>query len=140
MLSHHMVIRDGKIANYHPYPPTPWNASPTDSYGTAGPYEDAVQDQPIFEENDLDHFKGIDVMRTVRTSIRACRAAYTCISAGARSSRCCTRRPSRSPVSTQPQSGLDQLSETGERIDSLLSALGHSARWPNSAARTWLRW
>ncbi|MFE4646861.1 nickel-dependent hydrogenase large subunit, partial [Streptomyces sp. NPDC056730] len=26
VLSHHMVIRDGKIANYHPYPPTPWNA------------------------------------------------------------------------------------------------------------------
>ena len=28
VLSHHMVIRDGKIANYQPYPPTPWNASP----------------------------------------------------------------------------------------------------------------
>ena len=28
VLSHHMVIRDGKIANYHPYPPTPWNGSP----------------------------------------------------------------------------------------------------------------
>ena len=27
VLSHHMVIRDGKIANYHPYPPTPWNGS-----------------------------------------------------------------------------------------------------------------
>ena len=23
VLSHHVVIRDGKIANYHPYPPTP---------------------------------------------------------------------------------------------------------------------
>jgi hydrogenase large subunit len=42
MLSHHVVIRDGKIANYHPYPPTPWNASPRDSYGTPGTYEDAV--------------------------------------------------------------------------------------------------
>src|ERR671933_426461 len=39
VLSHHLVIRDGKIANYHPYPPTPWNGSPTDSYGTLGPYE-----------------------------------------------------------------------------------------------------
>jgi hydrogenase large subunit len=67
VLSHHMVIRDGKIANYHPYPPTPWNASPRDSYGTPGPYEDAVQNQPIFEENDLEHFKGIDIMRTVRS-------------------------------------------------------------------------
>ena len=37
VLSHHMVIREGKIANYQPYPPTPWNASPRDVYGTPGP-------------------------------------------------------------------------------------------------------
>jgi hydrogenase large subunit len=67
MLSHHMVIREGKIANYHPYAPTPWNASPRDSYGTPGPYEDAIQGQPIFEENGQDKFKGIDIMRTVRS-------------------------------------------------------------------------
>ena len=67
VLSHHMVIRNKKIANYHPYPPTPWNASPRDSFGTPGPYEDAVQDQPIFEENGPDNFKGIDIMRTVRS-------------------------------------------------------------------------
>ena len=42
VLSHHMVIKGGKIANYHPYPPTPWNANPRDIYGTPGPYEDAV--------------------------------------------------------------------------------------------------
>ena len=35
-----MVIRDGVIANYHPYPPTPWNANPRDIYGTPGPYEE----------------------------------------------------------------------------------------------------
>jgi hydrogenase large subunit len=67
VLSHHMVIRDGKIANYHPYPPTPWNASPRDVYGTPGPYEDAVQGTPIFEENGPDKFKGIDIMRAVRS-------------------------------------------------------------------------
>ena len=67
VLSHHLVIRDGKIANYHPYPPTPWNGSPTDSYGTPGPYEDAVQGQPIFEENGPDDFRGIDIMRAVRS-------------------------------------------------------------------------
>ena len=44
-----------------------WNANPRDSFGTPGPYEDAVQGQPIFEENDRDHFKGIDIMRTVRS-------------------------------------------------------------------------
>ncbi|UGQ11496.1 nickel-dependent hydrogenase large subunit [Yinghuangia sp. ASG 101] len=67
VLSHHLVIKDKKIANYHPYPPTPWNASPRDIYGTPGPYEDAVQGQPIFEENGPDDFKGIDIMRTVRS-------------------------------------------------------------------------
>jgi hydrogenase large subunit len=67
MLSHHLVIRNGKIANYHPYPPTPWNASPRDSFGTPGPYEDAVQNTPIFEENGPETFKGIDIMRTVRS-------------------------------------------------------------------------
>jgi hydrogenase large subunit len=67
VLSHHLVIRDGKIANYHPYPPTPWNASPRDVYGTPGPYEDAVQNTPIFEENGPDKFKGIDIMRAVRS-------------------------------------------------------------------------
>ena len=67
VLSHHMVIRDGKIANYQPYPPTPWNASPRDSFGTPGPYEDAVQNTPIFEENGPENFKGIDIMRAVRS-------------------------------------------------------------------------
>jgi hydrogenase large subunit len=67
VLSHHVVIRDGKIANYHPYPPTPWNASPRDIYGTPGPYEDAVQNTPIFEENGPGSFKGIDIMRAVRS-------------------------------------------------------------------------
>jgi hydrogenase large subunit len=67
VLSHHVVIREGKIANYHPYPPTPWNASPRDIYGTPGPYEDAVQGTPIFEENGPESFKGIDIMRAVRS-------------------------------------------------------------------------
>jgi hydrogenase large subunit len=67
VLSHHVVIREGKIANYHPYPPTPWNANPRDIYGTPGPYEDAVMNTPIFEENGPDNFKGIDIMRAVRS-------------------------------------------------------------------------
>ncbi|WP_326567720.1 nickel-dependent hydrogenase large subunit [Amycolatopsis rhabdoformis] len=67
VLSHHMVIKGGKIANYHPYPPTPWNGSVRDSFGTPGPYEDAVQNTPIFEENSQENFKGIDIMRAVRS-------------------------------------------------------------------------
>ena len=67
VLSHHMIIRGGKIANYHPYPPTPWNGSVRDHLGTPGPYEDAVQNTPIFEENPPENFKGIDIMRAVRS-------------------------------------------------------------------------
>src|SRR3954468_2715741 len=67
VLSHHMVIKGGKIANYHPYPPTPWNGSVRDNFGTPGPYEDAVQNTPIFEENTQENFKGIDIMRAVRS-------------------------------------------------------------------------
>ena len=67
VLSHHMVIREGRIANYQPYPPTPWNASVRDVYGTPGPYEDAVQNTPIFEENGPENFKGVDIMRAVRS-------------------------------------------------------------------------
>ena len=67
VLSHHVVIKNGRIANYHPYPPTPWNASPRDNFGTLGPYEDAVKNTPIFEENGPGKFKGIDIMRAVRS-------------------------------------------------------------------------
>jgi hydrogenase large subunit len=67
VLSHHVVIRGGKIANYHPYPPTSWNASPRDSFGTPGPYEDAIMNTPLFEENGPDKFKGIDIMRALRS-------------------------------------------------------------------------
>ena len=67
VLSHHMVIREGKIANYQPYPPTPWNGNPRDIHGTPGPYEDAVQNTPIFEENGPENFKGVDIMRAVHS-------------------------------------------------------------------------
>jgi hydrogenase large subunit len=67
VLSHHLVIRDGKIANYQPWPPTCWNGSPTDSDGRLGPYEDAVSGMPLFEENDADAFRGVDIMRAVRS-------------------------------------------------------------------------
>ena len=66
-LSHHVVIRDSKIANYHPYPPTSWNASPRDTFGTPGPYEDAIMNTPLFEENGQESFKGIDIMRALRS-------------------------------------------------------------------------
>lgn len=67
MLSHHLVIKEGKIANYQTYPPTPWNASPRDENGVSGAFEDAVKGTPIFEENEEKNFKGIDIMRVIRS-------------------------------------------------------------------------
>ena len=43
---------------------TPARATPT---ARPVPYEDAVQNTPIFEENGPDNFKGIDIMRAVRS-------------------------------------------------------------------------
>ena len=50
-----------------PLSPTPWNGSVRDGFETPGPYEDAVQNTPIFEENPPEKFKGIDIMRAVRS-------------------------------------------------------------------------
>ena len=58
VLSHHMVIRDGKIANYHPYPPTPWNANPRDIYGTPGPYERGAGSAPGSLQHEQPHALG----------------------------------------------------------------------------------
>ena len=59
VLSHHLVIRDGKIANYHPYPPTPWNGSPTRLLRHArARTRTRCMGQPIFEENGPDDFRG----------------------------------------------------------------------------------
>jgi len=44
VLSHHLVIRDGKIANYHHIRP-PLDASRATATGHRPPYEDSVQGQ-----------------------------------------------------------------------------------------------
>ena len=137
------------------------------SYGTPGPYEDAVQGQPIFEENDLEHFKGIDVMRTVRSFDPCLPCGVHMYLGGGKKLEVlqsptqsltgewmhCTARASGqnadfdklSPSLESMGKGgdplespeiLKNLSETGERIDSLLSALGTRGRWPSSAVRT----
>src|SRR5262249_24388563 len=67
VLPHIRVVGGGRTATSPPSPPTPCNASVRDVYGTPGPYEDAVQNTPIFEENPPENFKGIDIMRAVRS-------------------------------------------------------------------------
>ena len=68
VLSHHMVIKGRQDREL---PPVPADAverpACATSTGRPGPYEDAVQNTPIFEENPPDNFKGIDIMRAVRS-------------------------------------------------------------------------
>ena len=68
VLSHHLVIRDGKIANYHPYPPTPWNAQPARQLRHArARTRTRCRACRSSRRTAPDNFKGIDIMRTVRS-------------------------------------------------------------------------
>ena len=85
VLSHHVVIATARSPIIIPIRPRPWNANPRDIYGTPGPYEDAVQNTPIFEENGPESSRGSTSCGPAAASIPACRVAFTCISATARS-------------------------------------------------------
>ena len=61
-LSHWVVIRDGKIANYQCVVPTTWNAGPRDSKGNPGPYEASLVGNPI-----ADPKRPLEVLRTVHS-------------------------------------------------------------------------
>jgi len=67
-LTHHLVLDRGAVANYQIVTPSTWNASPTDRWGQPGPYEEAVVNTPLLEEtDDPKEFRGIDVLRTIRS-------------------------------------------------------------------------
>ena len=83
VLSHHMVIRAARS-------PTTTRTrrrrgTPTRATSTArpGPYEDAVKDTPIFEENTATSSRASTSCGPCAASTRACRAACTCTSARA---------------------------------------------------------
>jgi hydrogenase large subunit len=61
-LSHWVVIRDGKIANYQAVVPSTWNAGPRDEKGQKGPYEASLIGNPI-----ADAEKPLEVLRTVHS-------------------------------------------------------------------------
>lgn len=68
ILTHHVVIEGGRIANYQIVTPSTWMASPADCFGTPGPYEAAVLQTPLLEEHDsADDLTGIDILRTIRS-------------------------------------------------------------------------
>jgi len=61
-LSHWVVIRDGKIANYQAVVPSTWNAGPRDEAGHPGPYEAALVANPI-----ADPARPLEVLRTIHS-------------------------------------------------------------------------
>ncbi|MEO7270671.1 MAG: nickel-dependent hydrogenase large subunit [Vicinamibacterales bacterium] len=82
-LTHHLVLDRGAVANYQIVTPSTWNASPTDRWGQPGPYEEAVMNTPLLEENlDPTDFRGIDVLRAIR-SFDPCMPCTTHIHSGA---------------------------------------------------------
>ena len=61
-LSHWIVIRDGKIANYQAVVPSTWNAGPRDSKGQLGPYEASLVGNPI-----ADPQRPLEALRTIHS-------------------------------------------------------------------------
>ena len=62
VLSHWVVIQDGKIKNYQCVVPSTWNAGPRDSEGEPGPYEASLVGNPV-----ADPEKPLEVIRTIHS-------------------------------------------------------------------------
>lgn len=62
VLSHWVVIKDGKISNYQCVVPSTWNASPRDEDDKPGPYEASLMDNPIDDPE-----KPLEVIRTIHS-------------------------------------------------------------------------
>jgi hydrogenase large subunit len=62
VLSHWIVIRDGRIHNYQAVVPSTWNAGPRDEKDQLGPYEASLMDNPI-----ADPEKPLEVLRTIHS-------------------------------------------------------------------------
>lgn len=61
-LSHWVVIKDKKLANYQAVVPSTWNASPRDERGQAGPYEASLAGTPV-----ADAEQPLEVLRTIHS-------------------------------------------------------------------------
>ncbi|MEJ2097780.1 MAG: nickel-dependent hydrogenase large subunit, partial [Deltaproteobacteria bacterium] len=66
-LSHWVVMKDHKIANYQIISPSTWNAGPRLGDDDLGPYEEAIKDTPLTEKYKEDELYGVDVVRVVRS-------------------------------------------------------------------------
>ncbi len=62
VLSHWIVIKNGKIENYQAVVPSTWNAAPRNDEDAVGPYEASLMGNPIADEE-----KPLEVLRTVHS-------------------------------------------------------------------------
>jgi hydrogenase large subunit len=62
ILSHWIVIENGKIKNYQAVVPSTWNAGPRDAKDQLGPYEASLMGNPI-----ADAEKPLEVLRTIHS-------------------------------------------------------------------------
>ncbi len=62
ILSHWIVIQDGKIKNYQAVVPSTWNAGPRDAQDQLGPYEASLLENPI-----ADPERPLEVLRTIHS-------------------------------------------------------------------------
>lgn len=62
VLSHWVVIKDGKIVNYQAVVPTTWNAAPRNEQDKPGPYEASLLNNPV-----ADPERPLEVLRTVHS-------------------------------------------------------------------------
>ncbi len=62
ILSHWIVIENGKIKNYQCVVPSTWNAGPRDAKNQLGPYEASLMGNPIAEAE-----KPLEVLRTIHS-------------------------------------------------------------------------
>ncbi len=62
VLSHWIVIRDGKIANYQAVVPSTWNAGPRDEKDQPGPYEASLVGNPVANPE-----LPLEVLRTIHS-------------------------------------------------------------------------
>ena len=84
VLSHHMVIRDGRVANYQPYPPTPWNSNPRDSLWDSGAIRGCGAEHADLRGERPGEFQGRGHHAGgAGASTRACRVECTCTTARA---------------------------------------------------------
>jgi hydrogenase large subunit len=68
VVTHHLVIKRRKIANYQIITSAEWMGSPRDAIGLPGVYEAAVINTPLLEECARpEDFTGIDILRAIRS-------------------------------------------------------------------------